>query len=88
MRMSPLSKVQGKSISRTNSSPVNFESSIDRPMRLAEIYVAAEHSLQNTISDSNLWKELSSVMEFEVSLSGSLSLNVCFFFCFHTQTHP
>lgn len=65
LRMSPTSKVHGISMSRTNSSPGNFESLIDRPMRLAEIYVAAEHALQQTISDPNLWKDLSSVMEFE-----------------------
>lgn len=53
-------------MSRTLSSPGNFEGSIDRPMRLAEIYVAAEHALRNTISDSELWKSFSSVTEFEV----------------------
>lgn len=53
-------------MSRTNSSPGNFESSIDRPMRLAEIFVAAEHALQHTISNCELWKSLSSVEEFEV----------------------
>lgn len=35
-------------------------------MRLAEIYVAAEHALKNTISDPDLWKSLSSLEEFEV----------------------
>ena len=40
---------------------------MDRPMRLSEIYVAAEHALQNTISDPVLWKSFSSVKEFEVS---------------------
>lgn len=35
-------------------------------MRLAEIFVAAEHALRNTISDPVLWKSLSSVEEFEV----------------------
>ncbi|KAJ9671728.1 hypothetical protein PVL29_025436 [Vitis rotundifolia] len=65
LRMSPSSKVNAISMTRTNSSPINFESSIDRPMRLAEIYVAAEHALQNTISDTDLWKSLSSVEEFE-----------------------
>lgn len=57
-------------MTRTNSSPINFESSIDRPMRLAEIYVAAEHALQHTISDTDLWKSLSSVEDFEVLISG------------------
>ena len=65
-KMSPSAKVHTISMSRTNSSPGNFESSIDRPMRLAEIYVAAEHALQDTISDPNLLKSLSSVEEFEV----------------------
>ncbi|KAF5948872.1 hypothetical protein HYC85_014829 [Camellia sinensis] len=60
-RKPPTAKVNTVSMSRTNSSPGNFESSIDRPMRLAEICVAAEHALQNTISDANLWKSLSSV---------------------------
>ncbi|THG14027.1 hypothetical protein TEA_023277 [Camellia sinensis var. sinensis] len=64
-RKPPSAKVNTVSMSRTNSSPGNFESSIDRPMRLAEICVAAEHALQNTISDANLWKSLSSVEEFE-----------------------
>ncbi|KAK9269657.1 hypothetical protein L1049_001435 [Liquidambar formosana] len=64
-RVSPSPKVHGISMSRTNSSPMNFESSIDRPMRLAEIYVAAEHAMQHTISDPDLWKSLSSVKEFE-----------------------
>lgn len=52
-------------MSRTYSSP-GFENTIDRPMRLAEIYVAAEHALKQTISSSDLWKCLSSVEEFEV----------------------
>ncbi|XP_010278302.1 PREDICTED: trafficking protein particle complex II-specific subunit 130 homolog isoform X2 [Nelumbo nucifera] len=64
LKMSP-KKVQVGSMSRTNSSPGNFESSLDRPMRLAEIHVAAEHALQQTISDSDLWKSLSSIEEFE-----------------------
>ena len=72
LRMSPSSKVHAISMTRTNSSPINFESSIDRPMRLAEIYVAAEHALQNTISDTDLWKSLLSVEEFEVFTSGGV----------------
>lgn len=52
-------------MSRTHSSP-GFESSISRPLRLSEIFVAAEHALQNTISDKELWKSLSSPEEFEV----------------------
>lgn len=71
--MSPSSKVRAVSMSRTNSSPGNFESSIDRPMRLSEIYVAAEHALKKTISDPDLWKSLSSLEEFEV---GSLTENL------------
>ncbi|XP_059441015.1 trafficking protein particle complex II-specific subunit 130 homolog isoform X2 [Corylus avellana] len=68
IKMSPLSppqKVRTSSMSRTNSSPGNFESSIDRPMRLAEIYVAADHALQHTISNHVLRKSLSSLEEFE-----------------------
>ncbi|GLT83383.1 hypothetical protein SLE2022_016760 [Rubroshorea leprosula] len=63
-KMSPSNKVQPTSMSRTNSSP-GFEGSIDRPMRLAEIYVAAEHALKHTISNPELWKTLSSREELE-----------------------
>ncbi|KAJ8755105.1 hypothetical protein K2173_016835 [Erythroxylum novogranatense] len=63
-RMSPSNK-NAIAMSRTNSSPGTFEGSIDRPMRLSEIYVAAEHSLKQTISDAELLKCLSSVEEFE-----------------------
>ncbi|XP_073136366.1 trafficking protein particle complex II-specific subunit 130 homolog [Henckelia pumila] len=63
--ISPSPKVNAISMTRTLSSPNNFEGSIDRPMRLAEIYVAAEHALRNTISDAELWKSFSSVTEFE-----------------------
>ena len=59
-------KVQAAPMSRTNSSPGNFESPLDRPMRLAEIFVAAEHALRLTISDHDLLKTLSSVQDFEV----------------------
>ncbi|KAL7143291.1 hypothetical protein ABFS83_08G182000 [Erythranthe nasuta] len=62
---SPLPKGNTLSMSRTFSSTGNFESSIDAPMRLAEIYVAAEHALRSTISDVEMWKSLSSVDEFE-----------------------
>ncbi|OVA00525.1 Foie gras liver health family 1 [Macleaya cordata] len=58
-------KVHVSSMSRTNSSPGNFDSSVDRPMRISEIHVAAEHALQRTISDPDLWKSLSSVNDFE-----------------------
>lgn len=61
-----MQKTNSVSMSRTLSSPGNFDGSIDRPMRLAEIFVAAEHALRNTISDAELWKSLSSVEEFEV----------------------
>ncbi|XP_042064579.1 trafficking protein particle complex II-specific subunit 130 homolog isoform X2 [Salvia splendens] len=62
---SAVQRVSNVSMSRTLSSPGNFDGSIDRPMRLAEIFVAAEHALRNTISDAELWKSLSSVEEFE-----------------------
>lgn len=64
--LTPAQKTNSVSMSRTLSSPGNFDGSIDRPMRLAEIFVAAEHALRNTISDAELWKSLSSVEEFEV----------------------
>ncbi|CAN4104154.1 unnamed protein product [Withania somnifera] len=63
--MSSPAKAQSISMSRTNSSPGNFESSISRPLRLSEICVAAEHALRNTISDAELWKSLSSAQDFE-----------------------
>lgn len=65
-KMFPSHKAQTSSMTRTNSSP-GLDSSLDRPMRLAEIYVAAEYALQSTISDPELWKSFSSVEEFEVS---------------------
>ncbi|XVE80201.1 hypothetical protein DITRI_Ditri14bG0120700 [Diplodiscus trichospermus] len=65
LKMSPSNKVQAFSMSRTNSSPGNFEGSVDRPMRLAEIFVAAEHSLKQTISNPDLQKNLSSIQDFE-----------------------
>ncbi|XP_004291670.1 PREDICTED: trafficking protein particle complex II-specific subunit 130 homolog [Fragaria vesca subsp. vesca] len=65
IKMPSLQKVQASAMSRTNSSPGMFESSIDRPMRLAEIYVAAERALQATVSNTDLWKSLSSMEEFE-----------------------
>ncbi|KAJ7981709.1 trafficking protein particle complex II-specific subunit 130-like [Quillaja saponaria] len=65
IRTSPSQRVRASAMPRTNSSPGNFDNSIDRPMRLAEIYVAAEHALQQTISDADLWKSLSSLEEFE-----------------------
>ncbi|XP_044472800.1 trafficking protein particle complex II-specific subunit 130 homolog isoform X2 [Mangifera indica] len=65
LRMSCSKKLQAIAMSRTNSSPGTFESSIDRPMRPAEIFVASEHALKSTISNPDLWKSLSSVEEFE-----------------------
>ena len=67
LKTSPSNKVQAISMSRTYSSPGNFEGSIDRPMRLAEIFVAAEHALKQTISNPDLHKTLSSIQDFEVS---------------------
>ncbi|KAK4255757.1 hypothetical protein QN277_008712 [Acacia crassicarpa] len=64
-RMSSPQKVRAGSMSRTNSSPGNFDSSVDRPMRLAEIYIASEHALKQTISNTELLKSLSSLEEFE-----------------------
>ncbi|KAL2944197.1 hypothetical protein RDABS01_032544 [Bienertia sinuspersici] len=61
----PPSKEPAPYISRMNSTPGNFEGSIDRPMRLAEIHVAAEHALRQTISNPDLWKSLSSIEDFE-----------------------
>lgn len=66
-RMSPSQKVRTSSMSRTNSSPGNFDSTVDRPMRVAEIYIASEHALKQTISNTELLKSLSSLEEFEVS---------------------
>ncbi|GAU32716.1 hypothetical protein TSUD_101370 [Trifolium subterraneum] len=63
-KMSP-QKVLSSSMTRTNSSPGNFDGSIDRPMRLAEIYIAAEHALKKTISNLEMLKSLSSSEEFE-----------------------
>ncbi|KAJ4845232.1 hypothetical protein Tsubulata_003832 [Turnera subulata] len=63
-KMFPSQNVNPISMSRTYSSP-GFDGSIDRPMRLAEIYVAAEHALKNSITDADLLKSFSSVEEFE-----------------------
>ncbi|URD88129.1 hypothetical protein MUK42_26812, partial [Musa troglodytarum] len=66
-RFSPPSKIYASAMPRTYSGPVNFESSVslDRPMRLSEIHVAAEHALKRTITDPDLLKSLSSLEEFE-----------------------
>ncbi|XP_039127222.1 LOW QUALITY PROTEIN: trafficking protein particle complex II-specific subunit 130 homolog [Dioscorea cayenensis subsp. rotundata] len=64
----PSSKTNPSSMSRNFSGPVNFESSsptLDRPMRLSEIHVAAEHALKQTISDPDLLKSLSTLQDFE-----------------------
>lgn len=65
-------------MSRTYSGPVNAENSVslDRPMRLSEIYVAAEHALKQTISDPNLLMSLSSLQEFEVLNGPQIFLRV------------
>ncbi|CAL0326577.1 unnamed protein product [Lupinus luteus] len=62
---SPSQKLHASSMIRTYSSPGNVDSSIDRPMRLAEIYIAAEHALKQTISNPELLTSLSSSEEFE-----------------------
>ncbi|KAJ0980630.1 hypothetical protein J5N97_008885 [Dioscorea zingiberensis] len=67
-KFSPSSKTNPSSMSRNFSGPVNFESSspsLDRPMRLSEIHVAAEHALKRTISDLDLLKSLSTLQDFE-----------------------
>ncbi|XP_019456285.1 PREDICTED: trafficking protein particle complex II-specific subunit 130 homolog isoform X2 [Lupinus angustifolius] len=62
---SPSQKLHASSMPRANSSPESINSSIDQPMRLAEIYIAAEHALRQTISNPELLKSLSSSEEFE-----------------------
>ncbi|KAL4184248.1 hypothetical protein AMTRI_Chr10g100 [Amborella trichopoda] len=68
----PPNKIPVSSMSRTNSGPVHFENSslirspVDRPMKLSEVHVAAEHALNATISDPDLLKALSSVHDFEL----------------------
>ncbi|XP_010914497.1 trafficking protein particle complex II-specific subunit 130 homolog isoform X2 [Elaeis guineensis] len=66
-RLSPSNKSHASPMSRTLSGSANPDSStsLDRPMRLSEIYVAAEHALKNTISDPDLLKSLLSLQEFE-----------------------
>ena len=75
-RMSPSQKVHASSVSRTNSSPGDFDRSIDRPMRLAEIHVAAEQAIKQTTSNPDLLKSLSSIEEFEV-LSWAAPIFIC-----------
>uniref|UniRef100_A0A1D1Y829 Trafficking protein particle complex subunit 10 n=1 Tax=Anthurium amnicola TaxID=1678845 RepID=A0A1D1Y829_9ARAE len=66
-RLSPSNKIHTSVMSRTYSGPTTSDNSLprDRPMRLSEIHVAAEHALRFTISDPHLWTSLSSVEEFE-----------------------
>ncbi|KAG0521169.1 hypothetical protein BDA96_08G138300 [Sorghum bicolor] len=54
-------------MTRTMSGPATSETSlpVDRPMRLSEIHVAAEHALKQTISDPDFMTSLSSLEEFE-----------------------
>lgn len=64
----PSNKVHSGMMSRINSGPGNLETSVlslDRPMKVAEIHVAAENALQRTISDHDLLKSLLTVEEFE-----------------------
>jgi trafficking protein particle complex subunit 10 len=58
-------------MTRTMSGPATSETSlpVDRPMRLSEIHVAAEHALKQTISDPDFMTSLSSLEEFEVLYS-------------------
>lgn len=64
--MSSPQKVRAGSMPRINSLPGNFDGSVDRPMRLAEIFIASEHALKQTISNTELLKSLSSLEDFEV----------------------
>ncbi|MQL80119.1 hypothetical protein Taro_012568 [Colocasia esculenta] len=66
-RLSPASKIHASTMSRTYSGPATCDNfpPLDRPMRLSEIHVAAQHALCCTISDADLWKSLSSIEEFE-----------------------
>ncbi|KAE8680151.1 TRS130 protein [Hibiscus syriacus] len=64
-KTSPSRKAQAISTSHTYSSAGNFEGSINRPMKLAEIFVAAEHALKQTISNPDLQKALSSIQDIE-----------------------
>ncbi|XP_028548578.1 trafficking protein particle complex II-specific subunit 130 homolog [Dendrobium catenatum] len=68
LQFSPAGKVHANLMSRTLSGPANSENSslsFDRPMRLWEIHVAAEHALKRTISDPDLLKSISSLPDFE-----------------------
>ncbi|KAJ1265685.1 hypothetical protein BS78_08G094400 [Paspalum vaginatum] len=63
----PPSRSSSNFMTRTMSGPATSETSlpVDRPMRLSEIHVAAEHALKQTISDPDFMTSLSSVKEFE-----------------------
>ncbi|KAL8161228.1 hypothetical protein V2J09_012717 [Rumex salicifolius] len=53
------------SMTRSFSIPANLRDSNRIPKKLAEVHVAAEHALQQTISSPRLWKSLSSMEEYE-----------------------
>ncbi|CAD6269893.1 unnamed protein product [Miscanthus lutarioriparius] len=63
----PPHRSASNSMTRTMSGPATSETSlpVDRPMRLSEIHVAAEHALKQTISDPDFMTSLSSLEEFE-----------------------
>jgi len=69
--MSPPPAIATSSMPRTNSvSAITSSSSpsralFNRPLKLSEIQVAAEHALHTTITDETLRKALSSIEEFE-----------------------
>ncbi|XP_048528730.1 trafficking protein particle complex II-specific subunit 130 homolog isoform X1 [Triticum urartu] len=65
-KLSP-NKSSSNLMTRTMSGPATSETSlpVDRPMRLSEIHVAAEHALKQTISDPDFMTSLSSPEEFE-----------------------
>ncbi|KAL4580271.1 hypothetical protein LXL04_016458 [Taraxacum kok-saghyz] len=63
---SPSPKPPPTSVPRTNSTPsTTFDTPIDRPMKLSEIFVAAEHALKTTISNQQLWTSFSSLQHFQ-----------------------
>ncbi|XP_072967232.1 trafficking protein particle complex II-specific subunit 130 homolog [Typha angustifolia] len=66
-RFSPSKTNASATMSRTHSVPATSEGSLslDRPMRLSEIHVAAEHALKRTISNLDLLSSLSSLQEYE-----------------------
>lgn len=70
-KSSTSNRVTAVSLSRSQSHYTHSEnsSSVDRPMRISEIHVAAEHALKRTISHPDLLKSLSSLKEFEVNMT-------------------